>query len=135
MTYLYTDVTCRLVLVTCKVVSQTVNLEAKERLAEVVRKARGHLSQRAFARKLGVSLAAVQGWEMGRIPGPENLSKIAQELGYTLEELMRHIEGRPQPQVTDIDQMLMSIRHMPLPQVALIAHAVGDRLAAVAEGK
>lgn len=116
--------------------SVVVNRESKERLAEIVRKARGQTSQRAFARKLGVSLTAVQGWENAEsIPGSENLSKIAAAAGVTLEELVRHLEGKPQPQVTDIDQMLMSIRHMPLPQVALIAHAAVDRLTTVTEGK
>lgn len=63
------------------------------------------------------------------------MSRIADSAGYTLEELVRHLEGKPQPRVTDIDQMLMSIRHMPLTQVALIAHAAVDRLTTVTEGK
>lgn len=128
--------TCRLKAMNCKCVIRSVNQEAREKLSEVVKKARGNLSQRAYARQLGVSLRAVQGWENAEsIPGPENMSRIADSAGYTLEELVRHLEGKPQPRVTDIDQMLMSIRHMPLTQVALIAHAAVDRLTTVTEGK
>lgn len=111
-----------------------MNLDARERLAEVVKCARGNMSYRAFGKLLGVSGTTVQGWEnMSYVPEVDNLAQIAARSGYTLEGLMNYLEGKPVPQPTDLDQILRQIQFMPLQQVARIGHAVTDRLAAAAQ--
>jgi transcriptional regulator with XRE-family HTH domain len=111
-----------------------VNLQTKERLTEVVLKARGTMSRRAFSKLLGVSPTAVLLWERGEtMPETDNMAQIAARAGYTLEGLLSYLEGKPGPQPTDLDQILRQIQFMPLQQVAAIGHAVADRLAAVAK--
>ena len=45
--------------------TNTVDAEARKKLSEVVKLARGSMSFSAFGRLLGVSGAAVQYWEKG----------------------------------------------------------------------
>ena len=48
-------------------VTNTMDAEARKKLSEVVKLARGDLSFSAFSRLLGVSGAAVQYWEKGQV--------------------------------------------------------------------
>lgn len=92
------------------------------------------MSQRAFGRLMGVSATAVQSWERGdSVPDTENLAKIAARAGYTVEELLSHLEGKPQLYPSDLNQILKQIKLMPLSQVAMIAQAAVERFAAAAE--
>ncbi len=111
-----------------------MDLEAKKRLIEVVKMARGSMSQRAFGKLLGVSATAVQLWEKGEsIPDTQNLANIASRAGYTMEELLNYLGVKPVPQSSDINQIIKLIKVMPLSQVAIIAQAAAQRFAAVAE--
>lgn len=111
-----------------------VNIEGREKLIEIVKTARGSMSQRAFGKLLGVSATAVQLWERGdTVPDTENLAKIAARSGYTLEDLLRCLEGKPVSDPSDLSQILMKIQFMPLNQVAAIGRAVADRFAEATE--
>lgn len=111
-----------------------VNIEGREKLIEIVKAARGSMSRRAFGKLLGVSATAVQLWEKGdTIPDTENLAKIAARSGYTLEDLLGYLEGKPMSDVADLNQILRKIEYMPLSQVAVIARAIADRFAEAAE--
>ena len=110
-----------------------MDIEAKKKLIEVVKTARGSMSQRAFAKLLGVSATAVQLWEKGdNIPDIENLGKIAAKAGYTMEELLTYL-GKPPQETSDLNEIIKQIKSMPLSQVATIAQAAVARLAAAAE--
>ncbi|MEK0188113.1 helix-turn-helix domain-containing protein [Microcoleus anatoxicus] len=112
--------------------------EKTEKLIEVVKLARGDLSQRAFGKLLGVSSTAVQLWEKGQsIPDRENLTQIAIRAGFTLEELICHLDGKPMREPMDTNDMLKNIQCMPLSDLAVIVRAGMERLAAaaVASGK
>ena len=62
-----------------------MNIESREKLIEIIKQARGSLSQRSFAKILGVSATAVQLWEKGvNVPDAENLAQIAPRAGYTI---------------------------------------------------
>ena len=63
----------------------------------------------------------------------EYLAKIAATAGYTLQELLSCLNGKPIPETSDLSLILRQIQHMPLSQVAQIVQAAADRLAAVAE--
>jgi len=111
-----------------------VNLEARKKLIEVVKMARGSMSQRGFGKLLGVSATAVQLWEKGEtVPDTENLAQIAARAGYTVEELLSYLDDKPLPEPSEVNLILKHIQSMPLSQVAIIGRAVVDRLAAAAE--
>jgi len=111
-----------------------VNLESKEKLVEIIKQARGSISQRAFSKLLGVSATAVQLWEKGvNIPNTEYLAQIAPRAGYTLEELLNCLEGKPVQQASDLSIILRQINHLPLSQVAQVMTAAANRLAAAIE--
>ncbi len=111
-----------------------MNIESRQKLIEIIKLARGTMSQRAFGKVLGVSATAVQMWEKGvKVPDTENLARIAAKAGYTLEELLCCLEGKPVAEISDLSVILRQIHHMPLSQVAKIVQAGAARLAAAAE--
>jgi transcriptional regulator with XRE-family HTH domain len=111
-----------------------VDLEGKKKLVEVIKLARGSMSQRAFGKLLGVSATAVQLWEKGEtIPDVGNLSQIAARSGYTMEELLSYLGHKPIYETSDLNQMVKHIKSMPLNEVAIIGRVVMERLAAAAE--
>ncbi|BAY61916.1 helix-turn-helix transcriptional regulator [Tolypothrix sp. FACHB-123] len=111
-----------------------MDLEARKKLIEVVKMARGSMSQRAFGKLLGVSATAVQLWEKGEsIPDTQNLANIAARAGYTMEELLNYLGVKPVSESSDVNQIVKYIKSMPLSEVAIIGRVVMDRLAAAAE--
>ncbi|MCG6135558.1 MAG: helix-turn-helix domain-containing protein [Nostoc sp. LLA-1] len=111
-----------------------MNIESREKLVEIIKLARGSMSQRAFGKLMGVSATAVQLWEKGvNVPDTEYLAKIAARAGYTLEELLTCLDGKPIQETSDLNLILRQIKYMPLSQVAQIVQAAAERLAAVAE--
>ena len=111
-----------------------MNIESREKLIEIIKLARGSMSQRAFGKLLGVSATAVQLWEKGvNVPDTEYLAQIAARAGYTLPELLSCLDGKPIQEVSDLSLILRQIKHMPLSQVAQIAQAAAERFAVVAE--
>ncbi|TAG97921.1 MAG: transcriptional regulator, partial [Oscillatoriales cyanobacterium] len=58
--------------------ADTVDAEAKKKLSEVVKLARGSMSLTSFGKLLGVSAASVLYWEKGQVlPDTKNLTQIA----------------------------------------------------------
>lgn len=112
----------------------TANAEAKRKWIEIVKLGRGSMSQRAFGQLLGVSATAVQLCEKGQsIPDTENLAQIAVRAGFTLEELLAHLEGKPMLEPVDTNDLLKKIQCIPISELAVIGRAVMDRLAAAAD--
>ena len=115
-----------------------MNIQNRQKLSEIIKTARGTMSQRAFGKLLGVSATAVQLWEKGKsIPDTDNLAQISVRAGFTLEELLAHLEGKPMREPVDTNDLLKKIQCMPLSDLAVIVRAGMDRLAdaAVASGK
>ncbi len=111
-----------------------MDLEARKKLIDVVKTARGSISQRAFGKLLGVSPTAVQLWEKGEsIPDTRNLAQIAERAGYTMEELLNYLGLKQTSQTSDVNQIVKQIKVMPLSEVAIIAQAAVARFAAAAE--
>ncbi|MEG4317342.1 MULTISPECIES: helix-turn-helix transcriptional regulator [unclassified Microcoleus] len=111
-----------------------MNIQNRQKLSEIIKTARGTMSQRAFGKLLGVSATAVQLWERGdTVPDTENLAKLAARAGYTLEEFLRFLDGKPVSEAPEINDIVKKIQFLPLGQVALIGRAVADRFAAAAE--
>ncbi|MEG4390706.1 transcriptional regulator [Microcoleus sp. N9_A2] len=113
--------------------THTVDAEAKKKLSEVVKLARGSMSLSAFGRLLGVSAASVLYWEKGQVlPDTKNLTQIATRAGFTMEELMAHLEGKPMREPVDTNELLKKIQCMSLSDLAVIVRAGVERLAAAA---
>lgn len=111
-----------------------MNIDAKERLAEVVRRARGARSLRVFADLVGVKAPTVQGWERGDYtPGTDYLIRLAKIAGFTLEELLSYLDGKPYQQKEQLQRILEDIELMPLERVAVVAKAAVNRLATAVE--
>ena len=111
-----------------------MDAEAKKKLSEVVKLARGSMSLTAFGKLLGVSAASVLYWEKGQvIPDTKNLTQIATRAGFTMEELMAHLEGKPVPEPVNTNDMLKKIQCMPIADLAVIVRAGVERLANAAE--
>lgn len=62
-------------------------------VGERIRKIRGHLSQTAFGKILGVTAAAVSRWESGRIPD-EDLRKRIADFGNITDEYLLYGDGQ-----------------------------------------
>lgn len=109
-----------------------MNLEARERLASLVKQARGNLSKSAFSDLLEVSHTSVASWKKGTyMPDVKSLLRISERLGMTVEEFVCAVEGKPKPK--KLDEMVDKIKSLPLKQLAVIDRAVSDRLVAIAE--
>lgn len=110
--------------------------EGREKLIEIIKLARGSMSQRAFSKLLGVSTTAVQLWEKGEtIPDTKNLTKIAARSGYKLDDLLAGLTGKQVPEPSDMAQILRQIKFMPLNQVAMIIQAAAERVAEFSRDK
>ena len=66
------------------------------------------------------------------ITDTENLAQIAARAGFTMEELLVYLDGKPLPEPVDLDDMLKKIQCMPIGDVALLGRAILERLAAAA---
>lgn len=103
--------------------------ESAERLTELVKRARGCLSQRKFADEIGVSFTAVNAWEKGRrFPDRENLVKIAARAGCSFDAAIAYLNKGDVPQPLELDKILTSIKFMQPTDLALVGHAIADRL-------
>lgn len=109
-----------------------MNLEARDRLAFLVKQARGELSKSAFAELLDVSHTSVASWEKGTyMPDVKSLLRISERLGMTVEEFVYAVDGKPKKK--SLDEMADRIRSMPLKNLAVINRVVSDRFVAIAE--
>lgn len=110
-----------------------MDAKAKERLAKLIKDLRKGLSQKEFAKSLGVTYSAIQSWENAEVtPSSENLIKISKAAGYSLEELISFLNGQPVERPSSIEKLVAQIQTMPTKELAAVARAVGDRLSAIA---
>lgn len=108
-----------------------MDIQGKQKLVEVIKLARGEMSLRAFGKQLGVSATSVLAWEKGeKVPDTANLASIAAKAGYSFEELLCHLEGKPLPEASELSVILKHINNMPLSEVAIVAQAAVARFAA-----
>lgn len=111
-----------------------MDAEIRQRLSEVIKKARGSRSQRQFAKALGVSYGAVRSWEeCESLPGLESMEAIAQTLGYSLEDFIAHIRGannasKP-PRPRRAEDALYLIEDLPQEEVQKLTKLLVDKLA------
>ena len=67
--------------------------ESQQRLSRLIKQLRGDQSQRAFAKTLGVSYAAVRSWEEAEtMPAIKSLQKIATYSRQSVESLLQYLK-------------------------------------------
>lgn len=71
--------------------------EGLEKLAEIVRNARGNMSERSFAEMIGVTNTTISRIEKCEVQEPklDTLEKLSGAIGYTREELISILEMNP----------------------------------------
>lgn len=106
-----------------------------EKLAEIVKAARGQDSVRNFAKKAGVSHRTITRLEEANLQEPEvsTLQKIAPLTGYTKEELIAILEGKSHsPEVREyrlLEDVIPIINQLPDTEAAKVAQHIIARLA------
>lgn len=107
-----------------------IDFEVRERLASVIKEARGARSQRQFAKDLGISFATIRCWELCEsFPNAENLELIAKTLGRSLEEFLRYLRNAPgkEPRVTRAEDLLPLVNELPGREAARLAQMILER--------
>lgn len=122
-----------------------VDVPPRERLANLLKELRGERSQRSFAKLLGVSNQAVQNWEKQRAwPDDENLQRLAELKGWTLEQLKTHLNGETTADESVscaevskdselplyVQQLLAEVRALPFQAAAKVAQVALETMAA-----
>lgn len=111
--------------------------QAKQRLAELIKDLRGELTQKEFAKIIGVTYGAIQSWENAEVtPSSSNLVKIADYTGLTLQELMSRLTGNEvgmgKAEVNPL-YVVTQLKTMSIEDLTHLYRAVSDRLVAIAE--
>lgn len=102
-----------------------MNLAAREKLAHLVKERSAKAGgQRAYARKLGVNTLTVAGWlRCASIPSLENFILIAEDAGFSVEELVAYLGLTQSPSQIDSDQVLKQMRMLGRDDLARIVEA------------
>lgn len=111
--------------------------KAKQRLAEFIKNLRGSLTQKEFAKSIGVTHGAIQSWENAEVtPSSTNLVKIADYAGLSLQELMSMLNGGDvsvgKSQANPL-YVVSQLNQMSVKDLTYLYRAVSDRLVAIAE--
>lgn len=102
-----------------------MDIEARERFAQVVAELRAGRSYRSFALLLGVSHPTVKAWEnMEGVPDLENLEKVATMRGVSLDEFRRWLENEPTP----LQKLISEIKVIPSKNLPEILKIIAERL-------
>ena len=109
-------------------VARSVDLQTQERFAQAIRELRGSRSYRKFGAVLGVAHTSVIRWERCEAePDLENLERVAQVRGESLEEFKSWLEGVRQP--SPLQRMIQQMYGLPPKDLAELLRAIGDRIA------
>ena len=108
-----------------------------DRLVLLLEELRGNLSQRQFAKELGVTHSTVQAWEAKLSwPGTQNLKKLASLRGCTLDQLQTYLEeGLVEvPAVEEVKELpisriLLAVRSLPFEGAAQVAKVALETMA------
>jgi transcriptional regulator with XRE-family HTH domain len=105
------------------------------RLASLIKSRREELgiSQADLARRLGVTQVAVLRWEKARtMPDMINVTKLANFVGLSTEELWAYLDGNDNPkEQLNVTRILNALDSMSAGDVALIISAGAQKLARV----
>lgn len=104
-----------------------MNLRERENLSKLIKKDRGDLSQRAYAKRIRVNYASIRNWEECiYAPNTEGLEKLAKGMGYSFSGLMRKIEasGEAKSETLSVDKLERQIKNLDRESFIKIAQTV-----------
>ncbi len=97
---------------------------------------RGDLSQRQFAKELGITHSTIQSWEAKLSwPGTLNLVKLASLKGWSFDQLQAYLEGEQDMEVIvervelPISRILLAVRSLPFDAAAQVAKVALETMA------
>lgn len=104
-----------------------MDLQAREKFAQVISELRGTRSYRSFARIIGVSHPTVVAWEnVERIPDDESLQKIADLRGESLEEFEAFLRGTREP--NEMQRLIQQVHIISDAELAILLRTIAERL-------
>jgi len=111
-----------------------------DRLVSLLQELRGDLSQRQFAKDMGVTHSTVQSWEAKMSwPGTQNLKKLASLKGWSLDQIQSYLEGGL-IEVSAVDwveipvsRILLAVRSLPFEGAAQVARVALETMAVKGE--
>ena len=114
-----------------------MNEEERQNLAAILKNLQANLTQRQFAKILGISAFAMRSWiECEAVPTRENLEKIADYMGITLDQLLGKLRAQETvastPNYTKAEQLLPLVDHLPQAEMLKLARYLLDKLEKVA---
>lgn len=111
--------------------SEFVNkLKARDRLISALSPIVEKVGLRSYARSIHVSPPTVSKWLSGdSFPDGDNRERVAGSLGMTLDRFNAEIvRGEKKSESKPLDQMLRWINTAPASDLAIVLHAVADKL-------
>ena len=111
-------------------------MAAEERLSNFIKELRGDISQRSFAKMIGVSYASVRAWEeCESMPSISSLEKIAEYSNQSIEQLLAFLKdekastlGAEKINYRFADQIIPQIEQMPRKEKSKLAKFLIEEL-------
>ncbi|MEG5043447.1 helix-turn-helix transcriptional regulator [Microcoleus sp. B13-B4] len=102
----------------------------RKRFAEIIQQMRADRSYRAFARLLKVTHPTIKAWEnLEGIPDVENLERIAQFRGETLEEFKQVLAGQRTATASLLQELVKQVRTISKEELAVVLQVIAERIA------
>ncbi len=112
-----------------------MNLQARERLSNVLKDLQSGKSRRGFAREVGVSATAVIGWEnLANEPDREHLAKIANLAGYKLDDFVDYLEGKKSQKPSEFGRLKQEVKGLKVNEFVELYKLMSDRMVEIAVG-
>lgn len=110
-----------------------MNLQAREKLAEVLRELRGHETLTVFAKRFDVSYQALSKWEsLQSFPDMEHLAKIAKVAGYALDDFVCFLDGRKPEKRSEFGYLKQQVKTLKKNEFVELYRMMSDRVAEMA---
>jgi transcriptional regulator with XRE-family HTH domain len=110
--------------------SKPVEMEARQRFANLVKNLRSSRNIRGFAHLVGVSHPTVLAWEKCEVaPKRENLERVAELRGESLDQLLSYLEGSDE--ISPETRLLTVINGASKEQLVFFLRAIAERLESI----
>ncbi|NQE36734.1 helix-turn-helix domain-containing protein [Microcoleus asticus] len=105
-----------------------MDVPTRKRFAEIIQEMRADRSYRSFARLLSVTHPTIKAWEnLEGIPDVENLERIAQFRGETLEEFKQFLAG--ERTASQLQELVKQVRTISKEELAVVLQVIAERIA------
>lgn len=110
-----------------------MNLQAREKLAEVLKELRGHEALTVFAKRFDVSYQALSKWEsLQSFPDMFHLAKIAKFAGYSLDDFVCFLEGKQPEKRSEFGCLKQQVKSLKINEFVELYKMMSDRVVEMA---